>query len=212
MSYSRTTWREGETALSAEHMNNIEDGVVEALTKAGGNSEMWEYIRDLVYPVGKIITTDDPLNTKEKVEAALGGTWVAYGQGRVLVGVGTSDRAFAVNETGGSSDAVLPSHTHTYIKSDNETGYHQLKTNEMPSHAHGLNGQYGTISYAPGAQTVTVLTTALSGGLTQYEGGNSPVHNHTISRTTDNTGSAGESGTGKNLMPYQTCYMWKRIA
>lgn len=31
MSYSRTTWSNGATALSAENMNNIEDGINEAL-------------------------------------------------------------------------------------------------------------------------------------------------------------------------------------
>ena len=31
MSYSRTTWINDETALSANNMNNIEDGIEEAL-------------------------------------------------------------------------------------------------------------------------------------------------------------------------------------
>lgn len=33
MAYSRTQWRESETALSADNMNNIEDGIQEALSK-----------------------------------------------------------------------------------------------------------------------------------------------------------------------------------
>lgn len=33
MSYTRTIWRTGETPLSAENMNNIEEGIGEALSK-----------------------------------------------------------------------------------------------------------------------------------------------------------------------------------
>ena len=33
MAYERTTWVSGETALSAEHMNNIEDGIEELKSK-----------------------------------------------------------------------------------------------------------------------------------------------------------------------------------
>lgn len=32
MAYTRTTWVSEETALSADNMNNIEDGIEEALT------------------------------------------------------------------------------------------------------------------------------------------------------------------------------------
>lgn len=31
MAYQRVTWEDGQTALSAEHMNNIEDGIEESL-------------------------------------------------------------------------------------------------------------------------------------------------------------------------------------
>lgn len=34
MAYQRVTWVDGQTALSAEHMNNIEDGIGEAKTVA----------------------------------------------------------------------------------------------------------------------------------------------------------------------------------
>ena len=33
MAYTRTIWRTGETPLSAGNMNNIEDGIEEALNK-----------------------------------------------------------------------------------------------------------------------------------------------------------------------------------
>ena len=57
-----------------------------------------------------------------------GGTWVAWGAGRVPVGIDTSQTEFAsVEKTGGEKT-------------------HKLKVSEMPSHDHGLvnanNGGY----------------------------------------------------------------------
>lgn len=52
MAYTRTIWRTGETPLSAENMNNIEDGIEDALNKIhlstvepttsdGENGDIW---------------------------------------------------------------------------------------------------------------------------------------------------------------------------
>jgi len=157
MSYSRTTWANGATALSAEHMNNIEDGINEALTAAQGNSDMWSYIRNLVYPVGSIYMTAS-LDTVAKVEAALGGTWVKWGAGRVPVGVDTSDTNFdTVEETGGSKDAIVPSHDHTATFSGTAVAGH---THTGPSHTHGLsNGSTSeTGSHVHGKGTLATIS------------------------------------------------------
>ena len=61
------------------------------------------------------------LATAADVETALGGTWVAWGAGRVPVGVDTSDTDFdAAEETGGEKTVTLtvdqiPSHDHGAI-------------------------------------------------------------------------------------------------
>lgn len=57
-----------------------------------------------VYPIGCIYTTTNSTNPA----SILGfGTWAAYGAGRVLVGAGTSDQAFAGGATGGESNHTL---------------------------------------------------------------------------------------------------------
>jgi hypothetical protein len=64
-----------------------------------------------LYPVGSIY-----LSTLATSPATLFGfgTWAAFGAGKVLVGQDTGDAAFDVlEETGGSKDATLPSHTHS---------------------------------------------------------------------------------------------------
>jgi len=74
-----------------------------------------------VYPVGAIFTTVTAYANSAAVVAAIGGTtWTAFGSGRVLVGVDSSDTDFdTVEETGGSKThtltiAEMPAHTHEY--------------------------------------------------------------------------------------------------
>lgn len=75
-----------------------------------------------LYPVGSIyVNATDSTNPG----TLLGfGTWVAFAAGRVPVGVGTSDQAFAAGATGGESN-------------------HTLTVTEMPSHRHGIFAGYG---------------------------------------------------------------------
>jgi len=79
-----------------------------------------------VYPVGSIFTTVTAYADSAAVVAVIGGTtWVAFGAGKVLVGVDTGDSDFnTIEETGGSKTdshtltiAEMPAHTHTYGKS-----------------------------------------------------------------------------------------------
>ena len=76
-------------------------------------------IRDLIYPVGSIyISVED--DTSAKVQARFGGTWVAFGTGKTLVGYDANDTDFdTIEETGGEKEHTLtidemPSHSHTY--------------------------------------------------------------------------------------------------
>lgn len=225
MSYVRVNWEDGQTALSAEHLNNIEDGIEEAMQKAQGNNDMWTFIRDLVYPVGKVITTADPLNTKEKVEAAFGGTWVAWGKGRVPVGVDPDDTSHlfdSAEKTGGSMNAVVVSHTHPFSANTGSAGthnhYYSGTTSGDGQHSHNMgdiwsNGSGGGDAYTMSAMRSWKLRyTSVNGWhVHSYSGytSNNGDHTHSVS---GNTSSSGESGTNKNLQPYITCYMWKRTA
>ena len=83
-------------------------------------------IADVVYPVGAIFTTVTAYANSAAVVSAIGGTtWVAFGAGKVLVGLDSGDTDFdTVEETGGAKTdahtltiAEMPAHTHTYGKS-----------------------------------------------------------------------------------------------
>jgi len=78
------------------------------------------------YPVGAIFTTTTAYANSAAVVSAIGGTtWVAFGAGKVLVGLDSGDSDFdTAEETGGAktdshtlTTAEIPAHTHTYGKS-----------------------------------------------------------------------------------------------
>lgn len=65
-----------------------------------------ESLLDLIYPVGAIYMSVNNVNPG----TLFGGTWVAWGSGRVPVGVNTSDSNFnSVEKTGGESRHTLTS-------------------------------------------------------------------------------------------------------
>ena len=147
--------------------------------------------KQALYPVGSIYIN---AGVTTNPATLLGfGTWTAFGAGRVMVGLNGSDTLFdALEESGGSKDTAVVSHTHTFTGSTNTAG----------AHVHGI----------PQGSSVSGDSTALAG---RFTGGYAPEtasagsHSHTVSGTTDSTGS---SGTNANLQPYITVAMWKRTA
>jgi hypothetical protein len=141
-----------------------------------------------VYPVGSIY-----INATSSTNPAtlLGfGTWTAFGAGRVMVGLDASDALFdTAEETGGSKDAVVVSHTHT-----------ATSTVTDPGHAHNfplaprLGG--GSLSSNGDPQFTTISTDSAVTGITVA--------------TTNST--EGVSGTNANVQPFIVVKMWKRTA
>lgn len=137
-----------------------------------------------LYPVGSIY-----INATSSTNPAtlLGfGTWTAFGAGRVMVGLDAGNAAFdTAEETGGSADAIVVSHTHTATVTD-------------PGHIHTTlgygSGNSGTYANGGGVAQTTNSTASASTGIT--------VSNSTT----------GSSGTNANLQPYIVVRMWKRTA
>jgi len=98
---------------------------------------------DIVYPVGSIFTTTTAYADSAAVVTVIGGTtWTAFGAGKVLVGVDSTDTDFdTVEETGGQKDAVLEAHTHT-------TELEKGSWDENPDN--GNNNSWGPILYSNG--------------------------------------------------------------
>jgi hypothetical protein len=136
------------------------------------------------------------------------GTWVAFGAGRVPVGFNASDPLFdSAEETGGSKDAIVVSHTHNteaagghthFVANSTRVGARQFTTNVTNSnYVSAENGESGLNESYNLAATSNVANI----GLTNNIG----AHTHTLSTT-------GSSGTNANLQPYITVFMWKRTA
>lgn len=103
-------------AVTLKNKNNEE---VYPVTDASLVANITQTILNKTYPVGSIYMSAT-LSTPAQVASAIGGTWVAWGAGRVPVGVDASQAEFdTVEETGGEK-------THT------------LTVDEMPSHKHDI--------------------------------------------------------------------------
>ena len=137
-----------------------------------------------LYPVGSIYIN---ASVATNPGTLLGfGTWVAFGAGRVMVGFNAANALFdTAEETGGSADASVVSHTHTATVTD-------------PGHAHGIGGPVAVPTtaaqaYFPGSGATPQSASAVTG--------------ISVSNSTE-----GSSGTNANYQPYITVYMWKRTA
>lgn len=155
-----------------------------------------------IYPVGSIYTN---AGVTTNPATLLGfGTWVAFGAGRVMVGFNSSDTSFdALEETGGSKDAVVVSHSHTFSGSATAVGNHQHAV-DYPLDCGADRLQFGSTTGrtdvfcdSNGGADVMPLSSAAG------------AHSHDISGTIATTGT---SGTNANLQPYITVAMWKRTA
>lgn len=141
------------------------------------------FVLQHLYPVGSIYINAGVTTNPATLFGF--GTWTAFGAGKVLVGLNGSDTLFdALEETGGSKDAVVVSHTHTATVTD-------------PGHTHALS-QVNAVS-----TTGPLATASGTGALTTA----SNTTGITVSNSTE-----GSSGTNANLQPYITVAMWKRTA
>lgn len=134
-----------------------------------------------IYPVGSLYTST--LSTNPGTLLGVG-TWVAFGEGRVMVGKAASGTFGTAGATGGSE-------THT------------LSATEMPAHTHDNTYIDGNTSFpvaATGGTSQTgarVSVGAIVGSFTGYR---------------LSTASKGGGGAHNNLQPYIVVYMWERTA
>lgn len=116
-------------------------------------------VRETLYPVGSIYMSAT-MSTVDEVQATFGGTWEAWGSGKVPVGVDPEDTDFdTVEATGGEK-------THT------------LTVDEMPSHRHNIGQTYsGYRLYQDGSAPNGIYTGYATSEPTNYVGGGE-AHNN----------------------------------
>lgn len=140
-----------------------------------------------VYPIGCIYTETTGVNPNTTFGF---GTWSQTGQGRVLVGQGTSDQLFTAGNTGGESN-------------------HLLSNTEMPSHNHALTDPGHTHTTGPIAANSTA-----GGNPNFFAGNNSGTFSPATSNNTTGISLANTGGgtTHNNLQPYLVVFYWTRTA
>ena len=137
----------------------------------------------VLYPVGSIYSSTVATNPATLFGF---GTWVAYGAGRVLIGQSGAGLYIAGN-TGGSADAIIPSHTHTATVTD-------------PGHTHN----YG--------QSERTQVGTDNGVAYDSEPSSAFATSSSTTGITVAVSTTGVSVTNANLQPYVVVYMWNRTA
>lgn len=174
-----------DLATDANNATNIKN-------KAGNNVPLASALLDMVYPVGSIYMSVRNVSP----QSFLGGTWVAWGAGRVPVGLASGDGDFGtVEKTGGEK-------THT------------LTNMEAPSHFHIVNVEAGTGRQSTPGENPGVMFKQ-SGVLEATSYNTLDTHSTpygSLWSLSANTRQSGGDGAHNNLQPYIVCYMWKRTA
>lgn len=162
---------------------------------------------DKIYPVGSIYMSTSSANPS----ATIGGTWESWGAGRVPVGVDTSQTEFnTVQKEGGNK--YMQSHNHSAsglsVATTSLSG--TLDTRSITGSTSGfLTGASGIIDYTVQGGSSLSSHVAISAASRNADRATiNASHTHSISGSTASSGS----GTGQNLQPYITCYMWRRTA
>lgn len=146
---------------------------------------------DRTYPVGSIYMSTSALNPTN----FFGGTWVAWGSGRVPVGVNRNDTNFNDIEKTGGSKTINIQHNHGLSNARAAVGR--------------ADSSLATMSYTSGGNPHNVYFDREF----SYYGGISGGSKHATDTSLiyGNTNNGGSTAASV-LQPYITCYMWKRTA
>lgn len=118
-------------ALTEEEKNN---GTVYLISDVSSSRIDIETLINIIYPVGSIyISVTD--STVAQVETRFGGTWEAFGSGRTLIGVDTTDTDFNTVEKTGGANTINIQHSHT-VNSHSHTISHAHTM--AHTHAYGI--------------------------------------------------------------------------
>jgi len=156
-----------------------------------------------LYPVGSIYT-NAAVSTNPATLLGFG-TWSAFAAGRVMVGLDASNAAFdTAQETGGSANAVVVSHSHTATVTDPGHGHPYRHTNQT------------NITNDANGGGIMTDENATQRNVDAYNGTPENVYDKAIGGNTTGISvgisTTGSSATNANLPPYIVVYMWRRTA
>jgi microcystin-dependent protein len=169
-------------------------------THAGGGSALD------AWPVGSVYIAVDSTSPATRFG---GGTWAAFGAGRMLVGINASDTDFdTAEETGGAKTVTLtaaqsglPQHTHLQ----------NAHTHIQNAHNHVITSQTATTGSATSYEHGTLDTSSAETEATEVTA-NATAVNQDATAVNQNAGPTDAAQAHNNVPPYIVVYMWKRTA
>jgi hypothetical protein len=176
----------------------------------GGSITLAEMV-DYFHPVNSIIMTTDNVNPGTRFT---GTTWVAWGAGRAVVGVGsngvntyTSEQTFGVDSiTLTAAQCSVNAHTHPVsITSSTESVFHQ----------HSISGRWASDTATASSSTRMTNVANMSGSSTGTAGSGLSANQNVlhVHNTVGDTGAvqAASSATAhENRQASIATYLWKR--
>lgn len=148
---------------------------------------------DWFYPIGTIYeTTSTDLDTPTKMGTHFGGTWEAYGSGRVLVAKSSDTEFDTIGETGGAKDVTLTS-----------------AQSGLPAHTHTQNAHSHTSLASRVRSGTTGILDGASGTAFSFDIDQGTAE---ATATNQNNTAANASSSHTNLQPYIVVYRYRRIA
>jgi hypothetical protein len=176
-------------------------GTIAVTQSFGNNTTVSNYgvcascVLSELYPVGSIYT--NAISSTNPGTLFGFGTWTAFGAGRVMVGLDAGNALFdTAEETGGSANAIVVSHTHTATVTDptqHLTATYILMRFDI-SNKITVTGQWGYGFWTTGLCAHTAQS------FQQPQASLYPTAQRVL------------AGTNANYQPYITVYMWKRTA
>lgn len=188
-------------------------------TQVNGLHSDIQNVKTSFYRVGDIIMTTVAANPS----SVYGGTWVAWGAGRVPVGYNSSDSDFNSAEKTGGSKTQNYAHSHTVNSHSHLVPKH---IHSMPNHKHvspfgyDENVYYATDSWGTIVEGVGGYSfrANASGEETRIrmaytkEAGSGNTGSTSVTTQSSSPGTNSQLGSKSVVQPYITCYFWKRTA
>jgi microcystin-dependent protein len=133
-----------------------------------------------------------------------GGTWAAFGAGRMLVGFNSGDTDFdTAEETGGAKTVTLTAAQYTHTQNPH--------THLQNAHNHVITSQTATTGAATSYEHGTLDTSSAEAEATEVTA-NATAVNQDATAVNQNAGPTDAAQAHSNMPPYITVYMWKRTA
>ena len=150
-----------------------------------------------IYPVDGLLTTTkvgDPGTADYFFNGITFGTWEAYAEGRVLVGIDSTDSSFdTIGETGGIDSFTLSNsqmhHNHQWHDNASGSNDHRIELTDKNASSNSFNSAGAPVEF-PNASSL------------------SSNYYTNINRTA----VTGSRSAVNNLQPYIVTYIWKRTA